>query len=170
MRATALSDLDQLFRSGRPPEPLPRGFLPGSLVTMSLNRPTDAFVRWLGDLYMPWLGKSFDPDAERGTNVLKPGARSQIKLLWRNYEPTTADDGTLAAFPFTTRIGPGQLDPQVDVLKIDYDIDPNPTFLIRHLLDELVQIDDDLYLGKILYRLRNAWHAIGFFSLRAAGR
>ena len=167
MRETALRELDELFRSGRPPEPRPRGFLPGDLITMSLTRPTDALVRGLAGVYMPWLGKSFDPDAERGINVLKPSARSQMKLLWRNYEPRRTDHGTLEAFPFTTRIGPGELDPQVDVLKIDYDFDANPDFLIRHVLDELVQIGDDLYLGKILYRLRNAWQAIGFFSLRS---
>jgi hypothetical protein len=165
MRAQALSELDELFRSGRPPEPQPRGFLPGELLTMSVTRPTDAFVRRLTALYMPWLGKSFDPDSQRGINVLRPSARSQMKVLWRSYEPRRNEDGNLEAFPFNTRIGPGRLDPQVDVLKIDYDFDANPDFLIRHILDELVQIDDDLYLGKILYRWRDAWHAIGFFSL-----
>lgn len=168
MRAEALSDLDALFRSGRPPEPPPRGFLPGELITMSVTRPTDGFVRWVSGMYMPWRGKSFDPDAQSGINILEPSARSQMKVLWRSYEPRRNVDGDLEAFPFRTRIGPGRLDPQVDVLKIDYDFDANPDFLIRHILDELVQIDDDLYLGKILYRLRDAWHAIGFFSLTSA--
>ena len=167
MRVDALSDLDELFRSGRPPEPPPRGFLPGELITMSMTRPTDAFVRWLSGMYMPWLGKSFDPDSAGGINVLQAGARSQMKLLWRGYEPRRNADGNLEAFPFRTRIAPGRLDPQVDVLKIDYDFEANPDFIIRHILDELVQIDDGVYLGKILYRLRDSWHAIGFFSLRA---
>lgn len=168
MRTDVLAELNDLFASGRPPEPAPRGFLPGDLVTMSLTRPTDAFVRWVSGLYMPWLGKAFDPESNKGINVLKPAVRSQMKVLWRNYEPKVSDDGNLEAFPFNTRIAPGALDPNVDVLKIDYDFEANPSFIIRHILDELVQIDEGFYLGKILYRTRNAWHPIGFFSLRDA--
>ena len=168
MRADALAELNHLFASGRPPEPPLRGFLPGELVTMSLTRPADAFVRWVSSLYMPWLGKAFDPESNRGINVLRSAARSQMKVLWRSYEPKVSSDGNLDAFPFNTRIAPGALDPNVDVLKIDYDFDENPSFIIRHILDELVQIDEGFYLGKILYRTRNAWHPIGFFSLRDA--
>lgn len=166
VRADAIAELDALFRDGTAPDPQPNGFLPGELVTMSLTRPTDAFVRWLTGLYMPWQGKKFDRDANEGINILKPAARSQLKVLWRSYEPKVAPDGNLEAFPFRTRIAPGAIDPNVDVLKIDYDFEANPSFIIRHILDELVQIDDGLYLGKILYRTRNSWHPIGFFSLR----
>lgn len=166
VRADAIAELDALFRDGTAPDPQPDGFLPGELVTMSLTRPTDAFVRSLTGLYMPWLGKKFDRDANEGINILKPAARSQLKVLWRSYEPQVAPDGNLEAFPFRTRIAPGAIDPNVDVLKIDYDFEANPSFIIRHILDELVQIDDGLYLGKILYRTRNSWHPIGFFSLR----
>lgn len=166
VRADAIAELDALFRDGTAPDPQPDGFLPGELVTMSLTRPTDAFVRWLSGLYMPWQGKKFDREANEGINILKPAARSQLKVLWRSYEPNVAPDGNLEAFPFRTRIAPGAIDPNVDVLKIDYDFEANPSFIIRHILDELVQIDDGLYLGKILYRTRNSWHPIGFFSLR----
>lgn len=166
-REAALEDLNSLFRSARPPEPLPSGFLAGSVVTTTIARPLDAFSRWLKSLYMPWLGKTFDPDRAAGTNVLKPAARSQMKVLWPKYEPRETPGGTLEAFSFTTRIAPGRLDPTVDVLKIDYDLDENPSFIVRHVLDELVQIDDDLYLGKILYRMRNATTAVGFFCLRS---
>jgi hypothetical protein len=168
MRAESLAELDKLFREGKPPQPQPDGFLPGELVSMSLTRPTDAFVRWVAGMYMPWLGKKFDREANTGINILRPAARSQMKILWKNYEPTVTDNGELEAFPFTTRIAPGALDPNVDVLKIDYDFDANPKFIIRHILDELVQIDEGYYLGKILYRTRNSWHPIGFFSLRDA--
>ena len=166
VRADALAELDSLFRGGTAPHPAPDGFLPGDLVTMSLTRPSDAFVRWVSGHYMPWLGKKFDPNTNEGINILRPAARSQMKLLWKSYVPQVAADGNLEAFPFKTRVAPGALDPNVDVLKIDYDFDANPSFLIRHILDELVQIDEGLYLGKILYRTRNSWHPIGFFSLR----
>ena len=167
MRERALDDLEDLFRGGRTPDPRPTGFLPGRLVTMSVTRPSDAFVRWVTSLYMPWLGKSFDPAHEAGINMLTPSARSQLKVLWPSYEPQDSADGNLEAFPFRTRVAPGEVDPDVDVLKIDYDFEENPSFIIRRILDELVQIDDGSYLGKILFRRRNSWHRIGFFSLRS---
>ena len=166
VRQKALRELNDLFRSGRNPSPPPEGFLRGSLVTMSVSRPSDAIVRAVARSYMPWLGKSFDPSASTGTNVLKGSARSQIKALWRSYTPRETPDWNLEAFDFKTRVAPGELDPDVNVLKIDYDHDGNPDFLVRNLLDELVQIDDGVYLGKILFRWRDSWRNIGFFSLR----
>ncbi|MDQ3955187.1 MAG: hypothetical protein M3285_06535 [Actinomycetota bacterium] len=165
MRARALDELNELFRGGSPPDPAPRGFQPGTLVTLSVAKPIDAFARRLSKLYMPWMGKSFDADKNEGINILRSKARSQVKVLWPSYEPHEAD-GKLEAFPFKTRVAPGALDPDVQVLKIDYDFEANPDFLIRRILDELVQIEDGFYLGKILYRARGNWHPIGFFSLQ----
>lgn len=162
-----MDDLNDLFLSGRPPRPHPDGFLSGSLVATTVARPVDSFARWLSGLYMPWLGKTFHADEQTGINRLEPSARSPLKLLWRNYDPKVTTEGALEAFPFTTRIAPGVLDPNLDVLKIDYDMKGNPSFVIRQLLDELVQIEDGVYLGKILYRTRNTWRAVGFFSLRS---
>jgi hypothetical protein len=165
MRARALDELNDLFRSGSPPEPPPSGFQAGTLVTMSLAKPVDSLARRVSKLYMPWMGKSFDVEKSEGINILKKSARSQVKVLWPSYEPREAD-GRLEVFPFKTRVEPGALDPDVQVLKIDYDFEANPSFLIRRILDELVQIEDGFYLGKILYRTRSDWHPIGFFSLQ----
>ncbi len=165
VREAALDDLNELFRSGHPPEPPPSGFLSGALVATTVARPLDALAGRLKDVYMPWLGKSFAPERGEGINVLQSSARSHMKVLWPAYEPRETTNSTLEAFSFRTRVAPGALDPNVDVLKIDYDFEANPSFIIRNVLDELVQIDDGLYLGKILYRMRNATSAIGFFSL-----
>ena len=165
MRASALEELNDLFRSGSAPHPKPSGFQAGTLVTMSLAKPIDSLARRISKIYMPWMGKSFDVDNDEGINVLKSGARSQVKLLWPSYEPREVN-GRLEVFPFKTRVEPGALDPDVQVLKIDYDFEANPDFLIRRILDELVEIEDGFYLGKILYRTRRGWHPIGFFSLQ----
>lgn len=167
MRKRAIAELDDLFRSGKAPDPPPDGFLPGRLVTMSLSRPSDAFVRSLGDLYMPWLGKSFDRRDATGLNVLVKSAKTPVKGLWPSYTPISESDEKLEVFAFKTRIAPGAIDPDVDVLKIDYDFEANPNFLIRKILDELVQIDDGHYLGKILFRWKSSYRPIGFFSLEA---
>ncbi len=44
--------------------------------------------------------------------------------------------------PFRIRRGLGQLEPSVDVLKIDYYFDANPRFVIRRILDELVEVEE----------------------------
>jgi hypothetical protein len=167
MRGQALAALDDLFRSGAAPDPQPEGFLRGELITMSVSRPSDAAVRVISSLYMPWLGKSFDPSTRSGFNVLRPSAKGPMKVLWRNYTPERELADRLEVFPFRTRIEAGAVDPALQVLKIDYDSEENPDFLIRKILDELVQIDERLYLGKILFRTKRKWHPIGFFSLHS---
>jgi hypothetical protein len=167
MRHKALGELDAMFKQGRAPEPAPEGFLPGALITMSVSPTYDAFMRRVSGLYMPWLGKSFDRENNQGINVLTKAARSQMKVLWPSYEPKDAGD-RLEAFEFRTRTAPGAVDPSLQVLKIDYDFDANPSFMIRRVLDELVQIDDGVYLGKILFKWGERWRPIGFFSLQSA--
>ena len=167
VRDQAISALDDMFRSGSAPDPWPEGFLRGELITMSVTRPTDAVVRVMSSLYMPWLGKAFDPSTQSGVNILATNAKAPMKLLWRNYTPEREMADRLEAFPFRTRIDDGAIDPGLKVLKIDYDFEVNPDFLIRRILDELVQIDDGLFLGKILFRTKRSWHPIGFFSLHS---
>lgn len=162
----AIRALDELFGSGSSPDPLPHGPLHGEFLTLSVARPADAAARTVASMYMPWLGKSFDRDAHSGINLLKPSAKTPMKVLWPGYEPEREMSDRLEVFPFSTRIDPGAIDPGLRVLKIDYNSDANPDFIIRRILDELVQVDDGLYLGKILFRTKKAWRPIGFFSLR----
>jgi hypothetical protein len=115
---------------------------------------------------MPWLGKSFDPEAGTGLNRFLPtaGTRLWLKVLFPRYVPERELPDRAEAFPFRTRIAPGELDPSVMVLKIDYDFEANPA-LIRRILDELVQIAPDRYVGKVLMRVRGEHRRVGFFSL-----
>ena len=167
IRERALSDLNELFRSGTAPDPLPDGPLSGEFLTGTVARPADAAARAIASMYMPWLGKAFDREAQTGINLLKPNAKKPMKVLWPSHEPVREMADRLEAFPFRTRIDAGAVDPDLQVLKIDYDFEDNPAFIIRRILDELVQLDDGLYLGKILFRTKRAWQPIGFFSLRA---
>ena len=164
-RAAALAELDELFRSGRAPDPLPEGMLRGRLVTTSVWGPADSLAQRVARMWMPWLGKAFDPGELRGVNVLRTSARAPMRVLWPNYTPERELADRIEAFAFRNRIAPGEVDPGVDVLKIDYDFEANPAFLIRRILDELVQIDDGFYLGKILWRRQGAWMPIGYFTL-----
>lgn len=165
-RSQVLAELDRIFRAGKVPDPLPDGFRQGRLLATSTWGPLDTLFRWLGELYMPWQGKTFDAEASTGINRFARSATLPMRLIWPSYAPIDDVDG-VQAFEFRNRVDPGAVDPDIDVLKIDYDFDSNPGFIIRRILDELVQVDDGLYLGKALLRLRGRLHPIGFFSLDA---
>ena len=81
-----------------------------------------------------------------------------------------AEDGAgrSRALEFRTYAGPGALDPSLTVLKIDYDWDRNPRFVVRAVLDELVKVDEGYYLGQALLRWRRGWTRAAYFTLEAA--
>ena len=122
--------------------------------------------RKLGEMHMPWLGKSFDSRSSRGVNVLTRRARPWMRVMWPSYVPERELADRIEAFPFRTSLGPGALDPETTVLKIDYDSKPNPE-MVRRVLDELVQVGDGVYLGKVLMRWQFEFRRLGYFALRA---
>ena len=85
----------------------------------------------LAGLSLPWRGKFFNK--ESGLNRFHVFGQRDL-------------------FEFKISQGPGLTDPTVTVLKIDYNIPENP-FWLRLILDELVQIGPDNYLGKAHLRL-----------------
>jgi hypothetical protein len=164
----AISELDAMFGSGSTPQPQPEGFKRGRLITTSIAQSVDGVARRIAGLWMPWLGKSFRPETQVGVNILTRSAIRPLNFLWPSYVPERETPDGIEVFPFRTRVAPGELDPAVDVLKIDYDFDANPDFIIRRILDELVEVDAGFYLGKILYRRKGTFRLIGFFSLESA--
>jgi hypothetical protein len=165
-RARALAGLDEMFAAGAVPEPRPDGFVPGRPLALSGPGFLEAAGRRLGRLHMPWRGKSFERAASRGVNVLTKQARPVLRLLWPSYVPVRELADRIEAFAFTTWVGLATVEPRVEVLKIDYDFAPNPA-LVRRVLDELVQIDEGLYLGRALLRTGSSFRLLGFFSLEA---
>jgi hypothetical protein len=167
-RAQVLARLDDLFRKGSPPEEWPSGFLPGRLLTTSVWGPMDTAVLRITRLWMPWKGKIFDPGAKSGVNKFDNtmANRAMLKAVFPGYTPERVTADRIEAFPMRNRIEGGATDPDVQVFKIDYDFEANPT-LIRHILDELVQVAPGRFLGKILFRTGSKFHPIGFFALRA---
>ena len=166
----ALATLNLMFRLGKPPgEPL-SGPYDGILVAPSLWRPADRALTALTAAWMPWVGKRFDAEAQQGDNLLRPSARQPTRVLWPGYRPDDAPGGLLAAFRFRTYTAPGKVDPDRETLKIDYDSEDNPGLLIRNILDELVEIVQGAYLGKVLLRRGGAdsprWQLVGYFALQ----
>lgn len=93
-----------------------------------------------------WIGKTFDAKTATGRNRMQ------------------APQGIELKYPFRTWIGPGVAD-AVQVVKIDYDIPENPMWL-RGILDEIVQVEPNHFLGKVHLRLGPAHLTVGYFELR----
>jgi hypothetical protein len=167
--AARLAELGELYKLGEGPRGLD-GQTDGILVTPLIQGTVDRALTTVTGAWMPWLGKTFDSEANRGYNRLAPSARWPAKLLWPFYG-TTEEPGARAAFDFETAIEPGKADPDVQVLKIDYGrVESNPRLIIRSIRDELVQLVPDTYLGKILWRSEDdgeeRYSCIGYFALR----
>jgi hypothetical protein len=171
-RSEALDSLNRIFRLGTVPEPSLDGPYDGLVVTTTTFAATDPLFRAFLSLWMPWRGKRFDVKATSGDNIMLPSARGPAKLVWPSYQFQEMGDGRYAAFRFRSYAGAGTLDRDRRVFKIDYDSDENPDFLIRDILDELVQVVPDVYLGKVLLRYgkpsRQSRRLVAYFALRPA--
>lgn len=157
-------DLNEIFRAGAPAQRLD-GRYDGILV-MTTQGPLDGLARVLTGIWMPWLGKRFDATAATGDNLMLPASAITARLAWPRYAFRPVEPGIVSAFDFRTYIAPGLADPDRGVLKIDYDIDANPGFLIRDILDELMEVGARTYLGKVHIRRGGRWKMVGYFALR----
>lgn len=171
-RAGAIAALNDLFRSGVVPNPRLSGRYRGMFITPSLNSLLDSLGRAFTAWWLPWKGKTFDPATSSGDNIFTNDGLWLSHLIWPSYRDYFADGpGQSRACRFRTYVGAGTLrvDSDMNVLKIDYDLDVNPKFIIRDVLDELVQIDDGFYLGKaLLRRPGNRWVCAAYFTLSSA--
>ncbi len=165
-REWGLARLGELFKSGELPDPHPDGFLLGHPLAFCPSGAIDMWGRRLAELHMPWLGKRFGASTNEGVNVLTPLAGRVLRVVMPGFEPERELADRIEAFPFRTEAGPGALDGQTRVLKIDYNWPRNSVSFVRRILDEIVQLDTGLYLGKALMRGRNnAWRELAYFSL-----
>jgi hypothetical protein len=165
-RAAALADLEACFRDAETPGPID-GPTRGRLLTTTLGSGLDAIIGGLARLWMPWKGKSFTPETKEGRNLFSGGFRPVQRVVWPGYDIDYPEgDRRYSTFPFTTWEGPSSFTPGgADVLKIDYE-HPQSPWLIRDVLDELVRIEDGLYLGQALLRFRGRLHRMAWFELR----
>jgi hypothetical protein len=165
-RSRQVGELAELFALGTAPQGLD-GATDGILVTTTIHPLVDALARGITALWMPWSGKRFDAVAVRGDNRIVGSASLPAKLIWPRYSMRPSGEER-SAFDFETAVEPGMVEPAVDVMKIDYaPVEQNPSFIIRRIRDELVELVPDTYLGRILWRTGDGGHSlIGYFALR----
>ena len=166
-RAQGFAALNDLFRAGTVPDPLPDGRYAGELVALDLAPGLTPFFQWLVNAWMPWRGKTFAPSQQGGDNILTKDSYFLARLFNPLYRGFSVDSPqTYRGFAFRTYAAPGLFDRDRTVLKIDYNLKQNPALTVRRVLDELVQLDDGLYLGKAHVRWWwGDWQTVAYFSL-----
>src|SRR5258708_4772744 len=131
--------LNDLFRAGTPPTKPLNGPLTGSLVVLDVAPGLNQVIEAITTAWLPWKGKTFQVEAQTGANIFTRDSLLLPRLLWPFYKGVRSNDaGTYLAFNFRTYTGPGLMDPDCTVFKIDYDAPENPSLSIRRVLDEIV--------------------------------
>jgi hypothetical protein len=169
-RAKGMAALNSLFRSGTVPAPSLNGRYAGELIAVDIAPGLTQLFDSLLSAWLPWLGKTFNAAQGSGDNIFTKDSYLLARFFNPLYRGFAADGpSTYRGFAFRTYIGPGVVDPDRSVLKIDYDLKENPAPTVRRVLDELVQIGDQLYLGKAhvrwWWRPRDGWQTVAYFTL-----
>lgn len=142
------------FSNGKIPTKFPEGFYVGE-------------AHLLADKKVPWLGKSFISNKNLGYNIFTPNGTRILKLLTPFYEQFYINaEGNFRAYYFKTKTKKGLKDTETEVIRLDYNAAENP-FLIRIILDEIVEIAPSQYLGKVHLKIfPGIYSTIGYFGLR----
>lgn len=163
-RRRGLAGLERCFGSGRAPTRLD-GPMAGRLIAVTIAPVLDQLMEAWSRGYMPWTGKTFDATASAGRNWFVRSARAWFRLYWPSYRDLVPDgSGGFTAFRFETSVGPSQGVPTVEVLRLDYRLPESP-WLVRDVLDELVEVGDDQHLGQALLWWRGRFRRAAWFAL-----
>jgi hypothetical protein len=148
------SSYQKKFSAGTTPQTAPDGFYRGT-------------AHVLFDADVPWMGKSFAAADHLGFNIFTPAGGKLLKILAPFYKRYTVnEDGNTRAYYFRTRTEPGIKDPTLNVVKLDYSSRENP-FRIRIILDEIVEVAPEQFLGKIHVKVFPGYYStIGYFGLK----
>jgi hypothetical protein len=163
-RRRGLEELEQQFAAGSAPADLDgpmRGRLLATTFGYGLDGPSESIAR----LWMPWRGKEISTAAGEGRNLFTEGGIRAMRPMFPGYGEVRQSETGPTAFRFTTAVAGSETSPSTKVLQIDYRSLPENPGLIRRILDELVQIDDDVYLGQALMMWRSRLRRVVWFSL-----
>ena len=148
------SERQKRFIAATAPTSPPDGFYTGSAYLLG-NRP------------VPWLGKSFESENQKGFNIFTSKGAALLKVMTPLYKGFRLNaDGNTDAYYFKNSVSRGFRDKGIDTFKLDYDLPENP-FLIRIILDEIVETGPQEFFGKVHMKIFPGYYAtIGFFGLR----
>ena len=159
--------LEGIFRAGSTPARHLQGRFHGNFLRFHLGPILSGAALAILEHWKPWLGKVFLPGRGRGYNVIAQKSRWTIfQPLWPFYHHYINESkATYLAFPFRTYHGFSLEFSGLRLLKLDYDLPPNPALTVRRLMDEVVQIEEQRLLGRAYYLLNGQWRLWSVFQL-----
>jgi hypothetical protein len=140
------------------------------VIAFAMQPALDALCHWVAGRWLPWEGKVFHRVGTYGDNILDKPSYGLAHFLFPSSVLKPDTPTTYRAFDFRLVVGPGVVG-SAPVLKLDYDQPTNPGFIVRQVLDELVAISDDVYLGRAFIRTHSRsqrWHLAVYFALTPA--
>lgn len=159
----AIDTLEREFRSGSVPKPLD-GFYRGELTLLLPVKPLEHIGGIISKIYLPWKGKTFDGEKSIGDNSLP---RFMVPLLTLGNEKSfiVKEEGSIVrVFPFKTKIAKS-MGGKIDVFQLDYNLPQNPP-AVRKVVDELVEVGRNSYLGKAFLKENDSYRLVAFFRLQ----
>lgn len=155
--------LQQLFLKGTPPKDL-NGFYHGKVEQFIPGN----LIEFLGGLFikvwLPWYGKVFDSSKKSGYNLIATQLVPLIRLRYTDMGVLGQEQNKTRIYLFQTSIQKSLKDP-IQVMRLNYDLLGNPP-KIRSIVDELVCVGKDSYLGKAYLKENTTLRLIAVFSLR----
>ena len=151
--------LEFQFVKGGEPSNL-EGFYKGSLELFIPGTFLESIAGLILKFWVPWYGKEFGNQSNY--NFISPLFLLPIILLF-GPKPLLKIGPTLHAFPFKTKIVKSLKD-KIQVLQLDYDVPENPV-RVRNVVDELVEIEKNIYLGKAYLKEKGSLRLLAYFRL-----
>lgn len=153
--------LQQKFSKGKTPQNL-NGFYSGELLEFRPENTVESIAKLILQFFVPWKGKVFEREKNRGDNIVPTAVASLIQIVNKNLVGKKEFGGT-HAIPFKTSIENGLLD-KGKVLRLNYDLPINPP-RIRKIIDELVEIEKNQFLGKAHFVSGKDIRTVAYFRL-----
>lgn len=157
--------LQKEFLHGSAPHNL-IGFYKGELSVLVPDNLRETLGAIILEFYIPWKGKYFRLEKQRGDNLL--ASSSEWLIRWKFGENLIGkkEKGAFHAFPFKTSLQRGLVD-RKKVLRLDYNLHNNPP-QVRRVADELIQVGKNSYLGKAHIKEGKRIRTVAFFRLKRA--
>lgn len=162
MSKKKINQLQQSFLKGVPPKEL-HGFYRGKLELLIPGNIVESLAGFIAKFWLPWYGKEFNKHQQRGDNLLPSYLLPLIRFRYKDIAILGKDKDRIHVFPFRTKIKEGLQD-AIQVLQLDYDLQENPS-RVRDVIDELVSVGRNAYLGKAYIRKGKDFRLAAFFSL-----
>lgn len=159
--------LNSIFRAGEAPlQPLD-GTYAGRFVALRIFPVLTQLAGRIASAWMPWKGKGFDGEHNTGDNLLARDSYWLARLVWPFYRGYNhVRPWTYHAFAFDTSFAPGIRDHDLRVFRLSYNVPGNPRLFVRRIVDELVQVDDGIFLGKAYFHWGwGRWKLWAYFLL-----